>query len=273
MRGEEIICYVPRMPFIERDDGAKFYYEEAGGGGPPLLFVHGIGCNLHDFEPLMAAFQARHRVVAVDLRGHGMSSATPEGLALEDHVADVRWLCRELGLHRPILVGHSLGGIVGVELSRETPPLLSGVVSLDGAICLPAAAWEGLAGLIAGLHGDDWRQHLAQGIGGYADPTRNPQRHRYLLDRATSTPQVTFTRAFDTVAHWQADAALSASRLPLLYVASLLPVDEEHLLRLKPDVRIERVKAGHYPHVEAFDEVLGVIDTFLSTVASARQPS
>jgi pimeloyl-ACP methyl ester carboxylesterase len=179
----------------------------------------------------------------------------------------VRWLCRELGLRRPILVGHSLGGIIGVELSRDTPAILSGVVTLDGAICLPEAAWKGLAGLIEGLHGDDWRNHIVHGIGGYADPTRNPQRHRYLLDRATSAQQLTFTRAFDTVAHWGAGAALSASRLPLLYVASMLPVDEDQLLRLKPDARLERVKAGHYPHVEALDDVIRVIDPFLSAVA------
>jgi len=254
------------MPFVECDRGAKFYFEEAGAGGPSLLFVHGIGCDLHDFEPLMAAFQAKHRVVAVDLRGHGKSSPAVDGLALADYVADVEWLCRELGLYRPVLIGHSLGGVVGVELARRTPPLLSAVVTLDGAICLPAAAWPGLSGLFTGLHSEDWRKVLAQGIGGFAEPSRNLQRHQRLLDRATSAPQAIFTRAFDTLAEWKADAALAACPLPLLYVASMLPVDEPRLHQLRPEARLERVSAGHYPHVEKPGEVTELIDTFLSAV-------
>jgi len=58
--------------FLERD-GVKLHYEEAGAGDPPFVFVHGWCCNHTYFAPQFDHFAKNHRVVAVDLRGHGAS--------------------------------------------------------------------------------------------------------------------------------------------------------------------------------------------------------
>jgi pimeloyl-ACP methyl ester carboxylesterase len=252
------------MPFIERDADTRFYVEEFGTGGPALLFVHGIGCDLRDFDPLMTAFKAKHRVVAVDLRGHGKSSAAPSaGLTLKDYVSDAQWLCSALSLDRPLFVGHSLGGIVGVELARKSPQLLSGLALLDASVCMPAGTWQALAPVLESLRGENWRSSLLAFIGGFGDARRNPEKHQYLLDRATSTPQAVFSAAFDSVAQWDADGALGACRVPLLYLATMLPVDEKALQRLQPHARLERLSAGHYPHVELPTEVITMLESFV----------
>ncbi|MES1186963.1 MAG: alpha/beta hydrolase [Myxococcales bacterium] len=255
------------MPFIERDASTKFHFEDLGTRRPPLLFLHGISCDLHDFDQLLAAFQAKHRVVAVDLRGHGKSSPAPsDGLTIGDYVSDVEWLCRALELDRPVVIGHSLGGVVGVELARKSPSLLAGLALLDASVCMPAAAWKAFAPVLEGLHTDDWRAPLLGLIGGFGVPSRNPDKHQYLLDRASAAPQAIFSRAFDSVAQWDANNALASCQLPLLYLASMLPVDEETLHRLAPNARLERLSAGHYPHIESPNEVIAIVDSFLKRV-------
>jgi pimeloyl-ACP methyl ester carboxylesterase len=60
------------MPYVTRD-GVKLFYEEAGVGEPPILLVHGWTCDHTYFAPQFGHFSIDHRVVAVDLRGHGQS--------------------------------------------------------------------------------------------------------------------------------------------------------------------------------------------------------
>ena len=60
------------MAFAEHD-GVKLFYEEAGSGDPPLVFVHGWCCDHTYFQPQFDHFKSSHRVIAVDLRGHGQS--------------------------------------------------------------------------------------------------------------------------------------------------------------------------------------------------------
>src|SRR5688572_6225426 len=98
------------MSFIERN-GVRLSYQEAGRAGPPMLFVHGFGGDTRHFEPQMEHFQRTRRVVAIDRRGHGQSDK-PEGPYSVPAIAEeVAWTARELGLHRPVIVVHSMGAI------------------------------------------------------------------------------------------------------------------------------------------------------------------
>ena len=65
------------MAFAELGD-VRLFFTDDGEGGPPMLFVHGYTCDSHDWSWQLAHFGATHRVIAVDLRGHGRSSV-PDG--------------------------------------------------------------------------------------------------------------------------------------------------------------------------------------------------
>lgn len=91
-------------------------------GNPPLLLLHAAGLDRASWDPVVERVPGFARTIAIDLPGHG---ATP-GLAydtdvasrLADHVADE---VAVLGLHRPHVVGHSLGGVVALELACRVP--------------------------------------------------------------------------------------------------------------------------------------------------------
>src|SRR5215217_1049177 len=124
-----------------RRDGVDLFYQEAAGGDPPVLLVHGWCCDHTYFAPQFERYAARgQRVVAVELRGHGRSDK-PEGTyAIGVFADDLAWVCEQIGLEKPVIIGHSMGGIVVFDLAARYPALPSAVIMLDAAIVLPSAS-------------------------------------------------------------------------------------------------------------------------------------
>ncbi|GLW28726.1 alpha/beta fold hydrolase [Actinoplanes regularis] len=100
-----------------------------GGDQPPLLLLHGLGGNLAQMTTLARALRPHHRVVTVDLRGHGRSADGP--WSWDAALGDLAAVCVKLELERPAVVGHSLGGMLAA-LWGQRHPESPGVVSLDG---------------------------------------------------------------------------------------------------------------------------------------------
>jgi pimeloyl-ACP methyl ester carboxylesterase len=119
----------------------KIAAHDHGGDGPPILLLHGLGGDMSAWEAL--APQLNGRAVALDLRGHGKSGDGPwEWEAVLD---DIEGVSVHFGLDDPVVVGHSLGGILAGMWARRHPG--RPVVSLDGhrsAATLPAN-YAGLA--------------------------------------------------------------------------------------------------------------------------------
>ncbi|WIM95337.1 alpha/beta hydrolase [Actinoplanes oblitus] len=100
-----------------------------GGDAPPLLLLHGAGGNLAQMTTLARALRPHHRVVTLDLRGHGRSADGP--WTWDAALGDLAAVCVELELERPAVVGHSLGGMLAALWGARHPES-PGVVSLDG---------------------------------------------------------------------------------------------------------------------------------------------
>jgi pimeloyl-ACP methyl ester carboxylesterase len=114
------------------------FFTDEGSGEPPLLFVHGYTCDSHDWSWQLSHFAQSHRVIAVDLRGHGHSSAPDDGYAPGDFADDLALLIDHLdGAERVVALGHSLGGVVVTALAVEYPDLVTAVVAVDPGYLVP----------------------------------------------------------------------------------------------------------------------------------------
>ncbi|MDQ3777649.1 MAG: alpha/beta hydrolase, partial [Actinomycetota bacterium] len=100
-----------------------------GGTGPDVLLLHGGADNLETWRDLVPRLRRRFRLVAYDARGHGQSP-TPAHASVEDLVSDVTAVADELELGRPLLLGHSMGGVNA--LLAAASERFAGVVALDG---------------------------------------------------------------------------------------------------------------------------------------------
>src|SRR5512133_749264 len=115
-------------------NGVALALEDAGKGAPPFLLVHDLGLDHTSLQAQFEHFRHRHRVVAVDLPGHGESVPLPTSQTPAAFAHDLAWLCYELGVYRPVAVGHGVGGMVAVELAGMFPGLLAAAVLLDSPI-------------------------------------------------------------------------------------------------------------------------------------------
>ena len=112
-------------------DGVAIHYTDQGAGDPALVFVHGWSCDATYWDEQVTRFAATHRVVAIDLAGHGKSGVERKACTMEAFGADVAAVLKKLDLKGAILVGHSMGGPVAVEAALAAPDRVAGVVAVD----------------------------------------------------------------------------------------------------------------------------------------------
>ncbi|MGE0210872.1 MAG: alpha/beta fold hydrolase [Parvibaculaceae bacterium] len=124
----------PDLP--RRFAGTTAYVEE--GKGEPLLFIHGVGMRAEAWTPQIAEFSSTHRVIAMDLLGHGQSAVAPRPERLGDYVAQARSLTETLGLSHVTLVGHSLGALVALGFALDHPEATARVAALNAVYCRDA---------------------------------------------------------------------------------------------------------------------------------------
>jgi pimeloyl-ACP methyl ester carboxylesterase len=129
-------------------------FDVAGAGDPQMLFLHGWCGDRSFFAPQFDHFRGSHRVVSVDLPGHGASKA-PAAYTIEALATAVAAVTRQPGLGRGVAIGHSLGAMVALELTRQAPELVDAVIMFDPPP-LSQEVWKGFAGeLLPAFQGPD----------------------------------------------------------------------------------------------------------------------
>jgi 3-oxoadipate enol-lactonase len=101
------------------------------GKGLPVVFIHAFPLNRRMWDPQISTLQARFRVIAVDLRGHGESGSTSGAYTIDDLASDVKGLLDHLRIRRAVLVGLSMGGYVLFAFYRRFVDRVKGLVLAD----------------------------------------------------------------------------------------------------------------------------------------------
>jgi pimeloyl-ACP methyl ester carboxylesterase len=135
------------MPEV-RSRGARIRYEDVGQGDTALLFVPGWCTSRAIFAPLFSQLSARHRVLSVDLRGHGQSEQGGEDFTQDTLVDDLLAVLQASGARQVVPVALSHAGWLAIELRRRLGERVRGLVLLDWLIVDPPRAFlEALKGL------------------------------------------------------------------------------------------------------------------------------
>jgi pimeloyl-ACP methyl ester carboxylesterase len=114
--------------------GITLAYEDRGAGKPAFVFVHRWACNRTFFAPQAAHFVQRHRVVSIDLRGHGESDKPQGPYPIAAYADDLAYMIEHLSLGPVVAVGHSSGGMTVLQLAAAHPDRVTAIVMVA---CLP----------------------------------------------------------------------------------------------------------------------------------------
>jgi len=247
-------------------NGVKLAYEESGSG-PAIVLVHGW-CGDHSYmAPQAEHFRPAHRVVTVDLRGHGASDKPEQEYTIRGFADDVAWLCGEIGVTRPVIIGHSMGGATALALAAWHPELPAAIVMLDAPVLLPPELVSTLRPqLVAAFRSPGYREAARGFVGAQMfRPGDDPQRKERILDGMSVAPQHVLASAIEAIWGFDSAAALQACKVPALWIgADPLLADVRRMRELCPTLlTAQTAGAGHFHQLEVPDQVNAMIERFV----------
>jgi pimeloyl-ACP methyl ester carboxylesterase len=246
--------------------GGRLAYDIAGAGDPPMIFVHGWCCDRSHFAPQVTHFSANHAVVTVDLRGHGESSAPDPGPGAYDIAAladDVLAAGAAAGLP-PVLVGHSLGALIGLVCAARRGAIRA-LVMVDPAPITnePAKAYfRESVDVVRGDEDQSWRTSFVKGM---FLPTDVARREAIIAGFAAVAPGIA-AAVLRAMGEFDGASALGRATVPVLSIGSAVPANSAaDLSRACPAITIgQTVGAGHFIQLEVPDQVNAMIERFLT---------
>ncbi|HEY6874856.1 MAG TPA: alpha/beta hydrolase [Candidatus Dormibacteraeota bacterium] len=249
----------------------RIAYEDAGQGEPACVVIHGPIGNRLQLATLTEHLAADHRVIAPDLRGTGESDKPARGYRVADFAEDVLAVCRQAGIRRAVLIGHSAGAAIALQIAAREPSLVAGIVMLDGAILFPQELrGQLLAGPIRGFEGAGWLEALSGYVAARQfDPEDPPDvRARVMAGLPALAPALAGESMRDAMSQDFSDL-VAAGTYPLMYIHARVPADLTRLKSLRPDATITSVAgSGHYLTMIVPDQVNAMVDRFLATAVS-----
>lgn len=111
--------------------GVEIHYRRTGGNKPALVLLHGYTDDGGCWTPWARVFASEWDVIMPDFRGHGLSSVPQEDITVIDLARDIIGLIETLQLDRPVVGGHSMGGITAAIVAAERPDLVRALVLED----------------------------------------------------------------------------------------------------------------------------------------------
>ncbi|MDN5795223.1 MAG: alpha/beta hydrolase [Intrasporangium sp.] len=251
------------MPSLRAAGPAGSIGYEVTGSGPGVVLVHGWCCDRTYLEPQQAHLSRLHAVVALDLRGHGASEqAADAGYSIEDFADDVAAVTAASGLERPVVIGHSMGGLVALECAARG--LACAAVLLEPAAILDQRGKDYFLRSVPAVAKDTdgaWRRRFAERI---MLPTDTARRDEILAGMPLTDVRVA-AAAMRGMGEYDAAAALRRVEVPVLVIVATSPEDLDAVRSLCPTVTTgQTVGAGHFHQLEVPEQVNLMIDRFLA---------
>jgi pimeloyl-ACP methyl ester carboxylesterase len=247
-------------------NGTKLVFDDRGAGKPAFVFVHGWTCDRSFFAPQAEHFAQRHRVVSVDLRGHGESDKPPGPYPIAAYADDAAHLIEQLGLGKVVVVGHSMGGATVLQMGAAHPDCVAAIVMVDPApLVFPPelrTAIEQMAADIEAGNQASRRQFITDHL---FLATSDRSLVESVLETMLAAPPHVAANAIRGILEFDGRAAAAQCKVPALHLAATPPLNPPHLMSewLPQVVNGWTVGAGHFNQLEVPDQVNAMIEGFL----------
>jgi esterase len=258
-------------------NGLRIHYLDWGSEGkPPLIMLHGIGRVAHSFDHIAPRFSSAYHVIAIDMRGHGDSDWSPEGAYLvEDYVKDLEAFVKQLNLNGVVVLGNSTGGRVVQVYAGMHPERVARLVVEDVG---PQRTNEIASGFARRVEQEDkgWASEdelvasLMRSGGRVSEELQRNYAHfgskRREDGRIVWKRDPNLVKGFVQTDLWR---FVSKIQCPTLYIlggaSSIVPPEtQKQLKETLPDCKIVIMPGlGHYPHQEAPEEYIKLVQGFL----------
>lgn len=242
--------------FIKCRDITLHVLVEGPPGAPPLVLLHSLGTTGHLWDAQAADLARSFRVIRPDLRGHGLTQATPGPYSLKIFADDLTALLHQLDVQAFSLAGVSLGGLIAQYFCTENPQRVTALVLLDTAMALPPAqGWTDRAAAVR-----------AQGVASIQDAVIA----RWVTSAALHTPETaglramlcrTADEAYAASCEAIAAADLSTSTMGIEIPTLIIVGDEDHSTPLAAAQAMHQAIAGstlkileHAAHIPNFEQ-------------------
>ena len=251
-------------------DGIPIAYDSVGSGDPALVLVHGWSCDRSYWRHQANAFANRHRVVTIDLAGHGESGDGRASWTMPSFGEDVVAVVDDLGLASLVLVGHSMGGDVIVESALRLGDRVAGLVWVDTYDELTTPQTDEQVQAFVEPFREDFVATTRAFVSGMFPPDAAADLVLAIAsDMSAAPPHI----ALDALYHAMSNDGPVMRALPQLAVPIVAinpdyePTDVESLRAYGVETVIAS-GVGHYPMLEDADQfnrlLAGVLDTFAS---------
>jgi len=249
-----------------------------GHGDPAIVFIHGLGCDRTDWGEQIEAFAPRHRVLTLDLPGHGASPPSPRQTRIEAQAQDVAALIMAAEASPAVLVGHSLGCRIVIEAAALLVGSVAGVVLIDGSLRTDPGPGTGpTPAQFSGMMRAYFRQLVGDGM--------SEARASFIAERAAERDPVFLAALIADIARY--DQAVVADRLgeldvPVLAFQTSIARADGHRTNLLPGestpfldllrARVARLTeasvpvCGHFPQIEQPEATTQRIADFMATL-------
>jgi pimeloyl-ACP methyl ester carboxylesterase len=218
--------------------------------------------------PIMQRAGVAHHVDITDGQASPVVLKPHQPYPIEVFADDIAWMCDELKLRKPILVGHSMGGIVAFDIAARYPGLPGAIVMLDSAIVLPKAARAGIPAFLEKLQGPDYASAMRDFVERvFFLPTDDPVRKRSILEAMAGAPQHVMAAAYRGLADYDPERARDRITIPSLYIVANEPSPRTDMARLReliPHLSVgQTVGSGHFCQLEVPDQIGAMIGQFM----------
>ena len=258
----------PHLKSANRD-GVNLRYLDIGAGYPNLVFIHGWCCDQSTWRDQIKAFAPKHRIIAVDLRGHGESDKPDQDYDIAGFADDMAWLIKEIGLDSPVLIGHSMGGVTTLKVLREHPNIARAAVFVDAGIMpFPEEIRPLLDQTIEALKSPVYREVAANVVQNFLFREESPSELRDAVPAgmATAPQRVMHTAIASSIS--EENYPPGAVSVPSLFVRAVtLAATEEQIKERYPGMEVVSMDAAHFVHMEKPAEFNAILSRFLEKLA------